>query len=98
MRQSLLQSNDDHKFYLTEIETDRILVGQKVSVLGYPLSDTSIVNKERISPGVIQTMGDDKSIKDGILLDLWTLLRGNDWTLPDCKPNLGTSGFGPLTP
>jgi len=60
--------NLDHKFYLTEIETDRILVGQKVSVLGYPLSDTSIVNKARISPGVIQTMGDDKSIKDGYSL------------------------------
>ncbi len=60
--------NLDHKFYLTEIETDRILVGQKVSVLGYPLSDISIVNKARISPGVIQTMGDDNSIKDGYSL------------------------------
>ena len=60
--------NPDHKFYLTEIETDKTLVGQKVSVLGYPLSDTSIVNKARISPGVIQTMGDDKSIKDGYSL------------------------------
>ena len=58
----------DHKFYLTEIETDKTLVGQKVSVLGYPLSDTSIVNKARISPGVIQTMGDDNSIKDGYSL------------------------------
>ena len=60
--------NDAHKFYLTEIVTDKTLVGQKVSVLGYPLSDTSIVNKARISPGVIQTMGDDDSIKDGYSL------------------------------
>ncbi len=58
----------DHKFYLTEIETDKTLVGQNVSVLGYPLSDSSIVNKARISPGVIQTMGNDKSIKDGYSL------------------------------
>ena len=60
--------NLDHKFYLTEIETDKTLVGQKVSVLGYPLSDSSIVNKARISPGVIQTMGDDNKIKDGYSL------------------------------
>ncbi len=62
-----METDLDNTFYLTEIESQSSLVGQNVSVAGFPLSDKSIVNKARVSPGIIQTIG-DSTIKDGYSL------------------------------
>ena len=62
-----LEIDLDNTYYLTEIESTSSLVGQNVSVAGFPLSDKSIVNKARVSPGIIQTIGDSTS-KDGYSL------------------------------
>jgi len=62
-----LEVDMDNTYYLTEIEGDKSLVGQKVSVAGFPLSDNSIVENVRVSPGIIQTIGDSTS-KDGYSL------------------------------
>ena len=63
----VLENDTGLDYYITSIETDNVLVGQDVTVAGYPVSSSSIVDQVRISPGTIQTLGSN-TVKDGYSL------------------------------